>query len=98
MDLLLYVSSYYNCAVNHVPREVVNQWRKDYPQLKINPPLRERSLCHVRFLEGRYISYFDEPYHVGDSFMVGEVERVIEYEDLCSLIEDEGAFDLTELF
>lgn len=85
MDLITYINSYDNCAINHVPTEVLLEWRKLYPGLGLPKPFTDKEPDrHVRFLHGRYISYYGQPYQVGDIFAGGEVQCVIHYEELTA--------------
>ena len=76
MDLLTYVNSYYNCAINNVPTAVLEEWRLLYPQLGIARPL---DYHNVRFLDGRYISYYSMPYISGEPHIGGNLDCVSEY-------------------
>lgn len=90
MDLLTYVASYKNCAINNVPTEVLDGWRKAYPELEMHFP---DSHHHVRFLKGKYISYYDTPYKVGELFIGGELQYVIDYAEFVAIPEDDVALD-----
>lgn len=87
MDLLTYVESHRNCAINYVPQELFLLWREMYPQLDLPYPMKGRS--SVRFLNGTHISYSSSPYHVGETYIGGNVEAVIDGLMISNCIECE---------
>ena len=89
MDFLEYISSYDNCAINHV--EDISKLKyliEKYPQAFVGDEFD--SYCRkgldksMRFEYGKFISYLTASiYHVGD---IHGCEAVIDFDDL--VIED----------
>lgn len=94
MDLLTYINTYHNCAINNVPTSVLEEWRMLYPQLGIARPL---DYHHIRFLDGRYISYYGDKYQVGESFIGGKLDCVMDYLMFSSDVIDDVEIDCNSI-
>lgn len=80
MNFLDYINSYDICAINYVPVDDAEEMRRLYPEVF---PLRSSSIeNHVRFVDGKWISWCDSPYSVDDYF---HCEAVINFEDLSDV-------------
>jgi len=89
MDLLTYINSYHNCAINNVPTEKLKEWYVLYPEVGLADP---QEFHNVRFLDGKYISYYGLLYTEGSAYIGGILERVIDYIELLDVTTDDDDF------
>lgn len=91
MDLLTYINSYQNCAINNVPTEKLKEWYVLYPEVGLADP---RGFHNVRFLDGKYISYHGFQYTEGSAYLGGILQRVIDYiEPFVTTDDDDFCFN-----
>lgn len=94
MDLLTYINSYHNCAINNVPTEKLKEWYVLYPEVGLADP---QGFHNVRFLDGKYISYYTPQYPEGSVFAGGILERVIDYIELLDVTADDDDFYFNDI-
>ena len=98
MDFLEYISSYDNCAINHV--EDISKLEylvEKYPQVfagdEFNTYFRKGLGKNIRFEYGKFISYLTvSTYHVGDFY---GCEAVIDFADIT--IDDGNSDDALDI-
>lgn len=77
MNFLDYIHLYHICAINNIPKDAAKEMRQLYPE--VFPPKSKNIEEHVRFVDGKWISWCLIPYALGDMF---HCESVIDFKEI----------------